>query len=155
VSYTKKELKNYLKGLLKGKIELASFSFEYQSGHTAFHSRLRIILSSDKITHWKIPKGIPIDSSEETKAARIREIEFSIDKLRMFVQELAKSKIWDLENCTERALPDTALLSFSIRDNDSLLFEQKVWENCRNDNKQTKELLKALAAILPQDWPPP
>jgi hypothetical protein len=155
VSYTKKELKKHLKGLMKGKIELASFSFEYQSGHTAFHSRLRIILSPDKITHWKIPKGIPIDSSEETKAARMREIEFSIDKLRMFVQELIKSKIWDLENCTEKALPDTALLSFSIRDSDNLLFEQKVWENCRNDSKQTKELLKALAAILPPDWPPP
>jgi hypothetical protein len=155
VSYTEKELRNYLKGLLKGKTELAGFSFEYRSGHTAFHSRLRIILSSDKITHWKIPKGIPLDSSEETKAARIREIEFSSDKLKMFVQGLAKSKIWDLENCTEKALPDTALLSFSIRDNDNLLFEQKVWENCRNDNKQTKELLRALAAILPQDWPPP
>jgi hypothetical protein len=155
VSYTKKELKNYFKNLLKGKAELANFSFEYRSGHTSFHSRLRIILSSDKITHWKIPKGTPVDSSEETKAARIRETDFSIDKLRMFVQELAKHKIWDLENCTERALPDTARLSFSIRDSDNLLFEREVWETCRNDNKQTKELLKDLAAVLPQDWPPP
>jgi hypothetical protein len=155
VSYTKKELRNYLKDLLKGKIDLGGFTFEYRSGHTAFHSRLRIILASDRITHWKIPKGIPVESSEETKAARIRETEFSIDKLRVFVQELAKSKIWDLKNCTEKALPDTALLSFSIRNNDTLLFEQEVWENCRNDNKQTKELLKVLAAILPQDWPPP
>jgi hypothetical protein len=155
VSYTKKELRNYLKDLLKGKIDLARFSFEYRSGHNAYHSRLRIILSSDKITHWKIPKGVPVESSEEAKAAKTREIEFSIDKLKMFIQALVKIKMWDLENCTEKALPDTALLSFSIRDRDNLLFEQEVWENCRNDNKQTKELLKVLAAILPQDWPPP
>ncbi len=155
MAYTKKELRNYLKDLLKGKTELTNFSFEYRSGHNAFHSRLRIILSSNKITHWKIPRGTPVDSSEETKSARIREIEFSIDKMKLFVQELIKNKIWDLENCTERALPDTALLSFSIRNNDNLLFEQEVWENCRNDNKQTKALLKVLAAILPQDWPPP
>ncbi len=155
MAYAKKELRNYLKDLLKGKIEFANFSFEYRSEHTAFHSRLRIVLSSDKITHWKIPRGISVDSSKETKSARKREIEFSTDKLRLFAQELVKNKIWDLENCTERALPDTALLSFSIRNNDTLLFEQEVWESCRNDNKQTKELLKALASVLPQDWPPP
>lgn len=155
MAYTKKELRNYLKDLVKGKIELVGFSFEYRSGHTAFHSRLRIVLSSDKIMHWKIPRGIPVDSSKETKSARKREIEFSIDKLRLFVQELVKNKIWDLENCTERALPDTALLSFSIRNNDNLLFEREVWENCRNDDRQTKDLLKAIAAILPPDWPPP
>lgn len=155
MSYAKKELRNYFKDLLKGKTELAGFFFEYRSGHNAFHSRLRIVVSSDKITHWKVPKGTPTDASEETKAARVRELDFSADKLKVFVQELVKSKIWDLKNCTEKALPDTALLSFSIRNNDNLLFEQEVWENCRNDDKQTKELLRSLAAILPQDWPPP
>jgi hypothetical protein len=155
VSYTKKELRNYLKDLLKGKKDLTRFSFEYQSGNTAYYSRLRIILSSDKITHWKIPKGVPVESSKEAKAAKTRKIEFSVDKLKMFVQALDKIKIWDLENCTENALPDTPLLSFFIRDSDNLLFQQEVWESCRNDNKQTKELLRVLAAILPLDWPPP
>ncbi len=155
MTYSKKELKNYLKHLLKEKTDLANFTFEYRSGHTAFHSRLRIIISSEKIIHWKVPKGTPLDSSEESKVAKKREIEFSPDKLSLFIQELIEKKIWDLKNCSETALPDTALLSFSIRDNENVLFEQETWENCRNDNKQTKELLKSLSGLLPPDWPPP
>lgn len=155
MTYSKKELKNYLKHLLKEGTGLANFSFEYEYGHTAFQSRIRIIVSSDKITHWKVPKGTPIDASEESKVAKKRELEFSADKLSMFIQELMKKKIWDLENCTERALPDTALLTFSIRDNDNVLFKQETWESCRNDDKQTKDLLKSLAGLLPLDWPPP
>lgn len=155
MTYTKKELKNYLKDLLKGKAELATFSFEYQSGHTPYYSRLRITMTSDKIVHWKIPKGTPVDITKEKKAARKREITFSVEKLSAFIQELVKKKIWDLENCTERALPNAAVLAFSIRDNENLLFEQKVWESCRFDDRRTKELLKALAANIPLDWTPP
>ncbi|MFW9846916.1 MAG: hypothetical protein ACFFD6_09220 [Candidatus Thorarchaeota archaeon] len=155
MTYTKKELNNYLKNLLKGKEELSNFSFEYQSGHTAYYSRLRITVSSEKIVHWKIPKGTPLDIKQETKAAKKREIPFSDDKLSAFIQELVKKKIWDLENCSERALPNAAVLTFSIRDNDNLLFEQKVWESCRFDDKRTKELLKAISAIIPLDWTPP
>jgi len=155
VSYTKKELKNYLKGLLKEKAGLTNFSFEYQSGHTAFHSRLRIILTSQKIEHWKVPKGTPIDSAEEKKVAKIRKMEFSPEKMLVFMQELVKKKIWDLENCTERAMPGTVMLSFSIKDDDNLLFEQKIWGSCRNDDKRTKELIRALATNIPLDWTPP
>ncbi len=90
MTYSKKELKKYLKGLVKEKSGLTNFSFEYRSGHTAFHSRLRIILTSDKIVHWKIPKGIPVDITEETKAAKKREMEFSTEKLSIFIQELLK-----------------------------------------------------------------
>ncbi|MFW9933892.1 MAG: hypothetical protein ACFFDR_14745, partial [Candidatus Thorarchaeota archaeon] len=154
VSYTKKELKNYLKRLEKDKSGLSSFTFEYRSGHTAFHSRTRIIMTPEKIVLSKIPKGIPVDKDEE-KAAKVRNMAFSEDALLNFIKELIDRKIWDMENCTERALPDTALLSFMIRDGDNLLFEQKVWENCRNDDKRTKELIRSLAAILPRDWPPP
>ncbi|UCH04601.1 MAG: hypothetical protein JSW05_00115 [Candidatus Thorarchaeota archaeon] len=155
MTYTKKELRNYLKDLLKGKAELADFSFEYQSGHTAYYSRLRITVTSDKIVHWKIPKGTPVDIKKETKAAKKRDIAFSNDKLSVFIQELVKTKIWDLENCSERALPNAAVLTFSIRDNDHLLFEQKVWESCRFDDKKTKELLRTIAANIPLDWTPP
>ncbi|MFW9802824.1 MAG: hypothetical protein ACFFFC_09245 [Candidatus Thorarchaeota archaeon] len=155
MTYTKKELKNYLKDLLKGKAELANFSFEYQSGHTAYYSRLRIIVTSDKIVHWKIPKGTPLDIKKEAKAAKKREIAFSNDRLSVFVQDLVQKKIWDLENCSERALPNTAVLTFSIRDKDNLVFEQKVWESCRFDDKMTKELIRSLAANIPLDWTPP
>ncbi|MFW9908264.1 MAG: hypothetical protein ACFFEF_06795 [Candidatus Thorarchaeota archaeon] len=155
MTYSEKELKNYLKGLVKQQSGLANFSFEYNAGHTAFHSRLRIILSSDQIIHWKIPKGTPVDSSEEGKAAKIRKTDFSTEKLSAFAQDLMKLKIWDLENCAEKALPDAALLSFSIKDKEAIVFERKVWERCRNDNKQTKELLKTLARTLPPDWTPP
>jgi hypothetical protein len=155
VTYTTKELRNYLKDLLKGKAELANFSFEYQSGHTAYYSRLRITVTSDKIVHWKIPKGTPVDITKEKKAAKKREMPFSNEKLSIFIQELVKKKIWDLENCSERALPNAAVLTFSIRDNDNILFEQKVWESCRFDDKRTKELLRTLAANIPLDWTPP
>jgi hypothetical protein len=155
VTYTKKELRNYLKDLLKGKAELANFSFEYQSGHTPYYSRLRITMTSDKIVHWKIPKGTPVDITKEKKAAKKREITFSVEKLSAFIQELVKKKIWDLENCSERALPHSALLTFSIRDNDNILFEQKVWESCRFDDKRAKELLRTLATNIPLDWTPP
>ncbi|MFW9966400.1 MAG: hypothetical protein ACFFEA_04535 [Candidatus Thorarchaeota archaeon] len=155
MAYTKKELRNYLKDLLKGKAELANFSFEYQYGHTAYYSRLRITMTSDKIVHWKIPKGTPVDIKKETRAAKKREISFSTDKLSVFIQELVKKKIWDLENCSERALPNAALLTFSIMDKDNLLFEQKVWESCRFDDKKTKELIGTLAATIPLDWTPP
>ncbi|MFW9889750.1 MAG: hypothetical protein ACFFER_16300 [Candidatus Thorarchaeota archaeon] len=155
MTYTKKELRNYLKDLLKGKAELANFLFEYQSGHTAYYSRLRITVTSDKIVHWKIPKGTPIDSKQETKAAKKREIAFSNDMLAAFIQELVRQKIWDLENCSERALPNAAVLTFSIRDSDNLVFEQKVWESCRFDDKTTKELIRTLASNIPLDWPPP
>jgi len=155
VSYNKKELKNYLKQLLKGKTELSNFSFEYRSGQAAFHTRLRIVISSEKITHLRVPRGTPIDPSKESKAAKKREINFSSDKLSEFIQVLIKKKIWDLENCTERVLPDAVSLLFSIRDKDNILFEQKTWEICRNDNRQTKELLKSIARLLPPDWPPP
>lgn len=155
MTLTKKELKNYLKDLLKGKAELANFSFEYQSGHTAYYSRLRITVTSDKIVHLKIPKGTPVDIKKEIKAAKKREIAFSNDKLSVFIQELGKKKIWDLENCSERALPNAAVLTFSIRDKDNLLFEQKVWESCRFDDKRTKELLRTLSANIPLDWTPP
>jgi len=151
VTYTKKELKNYLKDLSK-KAELSSFSFEYESGHLEFHSRLRIILSSGKIIQWKIPKKTPLDREKEKEKAKIRETDFSDDKILIFIKGLRKRKIWDLENCTERALPDTPLLTFSIRNNDQLVFEQQVWENCRNDCKRTKELIRILAALLPLDW---
>jgi len=155
VTSTKKELRNYLKDLLKGKAELANFSFEYQYGHTTYYSRLRITVTSDKIVHWKIPKGTPVDIKIETKAAKKREIAFSNDKLSAFIQELVKMKIWDLENCSERALPNAAALTFSIRDQDDLLFAQKVWESCRFDDKTTKELIRTLAANIPLDWTPP
>ncbi|MFX0053945.1 MAG: hypothetical protein ACFFAD_03355 [Candidatus Hermodarchaeota archaeon] len=155
MTYTKKELRNYLKDLLKGKAELANFSFEYQSGHTAYYSRLRITVTSDKITHWKIPKGTPVDIKNETKAAKKRETAFSNDDLSAFIGELSKKKIWDLQNCTERALPNAAVLTFSIRDKDDLVFEQKVWESCRFDDKRTKELIQTLAGIIPLDWTPP
>ncbi|MFX0044526.1 MAG: hypothetical protein ACFE8Z_01640, partial [Candidatus Hermodarchaeota archaeon] len=89
------------------------------------------------------------------KAAKKRESAFSNDKLSAFIQGLVKKKIWDLENCSERALPNAAVLTFSIRNNDDLLFEQKVWENCRFDDKRTKELLRTLAANIPLDWTPP
>jgi len=154
VTYTKKELKNYLKDLSK-KAELSSFSFEYESGHLEFHSRLRIILSSGKIIQWKIPKKTPLDREKEKEKAKIRETDFSDDKILIFIEDLRKRKIWDLENCTERALPDTPLLTFSIRNNDQLVFEQQVWENCRNDCKRVKELIRALEALLPLDWSPP
>jgi hypothetical protein len=155
VTYTKKELRNYLKDLIKGKADLANFSFEYQYGHTAYYSRLRITVASDKIVHWKIPKGTPIDIKKETKAAKKREIAFSNDMLAAFIQELVKQKIWDLENCSERALPNAAVLTFSIRNGDNLVFEQKVWESCRFDDKTAKELIRTLASNIPLDWPPP
>ncbi len=154
MTYTKKELKNYLKKLSK-KAELSSFSFEYESGHLEFHSRLRIILSSSKLSQWKIPKKTPLDREKEKEEAKIREIDFSEEKILIFVEGIRKRKIWDLENCTQKALPDTPLLTFRIRNNDQLVFEQQVWENCRNDCKRTKELIRTLEALLPLDWSPP
>ena len=154
VSYSKKELKNYLKGLEKDRSGLSRFAFEYRSGHTAFHPRLRILLTSEKIMHSKIPKGTPVDENEE-KAAKTKEIPFSKAELSLFIKELIDKKIWDMENCTDRALPDTPLLAFMILDGNNLLFEQKVWENCRNDDKRTKDLLRILSSILPMDWSPP
>ena len=155
MTYTKKELKKYLKDLVKKKDRLTAFKFEYQSGHTAFHTRLRIVITSERVEHRRIPRGIPVDSPNEANATKLQQMNFSGEKLSEFVGELMNSKIWDLENCTERALPDTALLTFSIRDNDNLVFEQKVWESCRNDDKSTKELLRTIAAIIPRDWTPP
>jgi len=155
VTYTKKELKKYLKELLKKQDRLTAFSFGYQSGHTSFHTRLRILITSEKIEHRRIQKGTPVDSPHEANVAKVREIEFSVEKLSAFVEELMKNKIWDLENCKGRVLPDTALLTFAIWDNDNLVFEQKVWESCRNDDKRTKELLRSIADIIPQDWTPP
>ncbi len=154
VSYSKKELKNYLKDLEKKKAGLSGFAFEYRAGHTAFHSRLRIMLTCDKIMHSKIPKGVPVDANEG-QSAKVREMAFSEDDLLLFIKELLDKKIWDMENCTDRALPDTAQLSFLIKDGGNTLFEQTVWENCRNDDKRTKELIRSLAALLPKDWPPP
>jgi hypothetical protein len=155
VTYTKKELKKYLKELVKKQDRLKAFSFEYQSGHTSFHTRLTILMTSERIEHRRIPRGTPVGSPDEANVTKVHEMEFSVVKLSAFVEELMKSKIWDLENCTERALPDTAYLTFRIRDKDSLVFEQKVWESCRNDDKRTKELLLSLAAIIPPDWTPP
>jgi hypothetical protein len=155
VTYTKKELKKYLKELVKKQDRLTAFSFSYQSGHTSFHTRLRILITSERIEHRRIQKGTPVDSSDEAKVAKVQEMKFSVEKLLAFVKELMKNKIWDLENCTDRVLPDTALLIFTIRDNGNLVFEQKVWEICRNDDKRTKELIRSIAEIIPQDWTPP
>ena len=155
MTYTKKELKKYLKNLVKKQNRLTAFSFEYQSGHTSFHTRLRILITSKRIEHRRIQRGTPVDSPEETNATKLQETEFSVEKLSAFVKEMVENKIWDLENCTERALPDTALLTFIIRENDIIVFEQKVWESCRNDDTRTKDLLRSLAAIIPQDWTPP
>jgi len=155
VTYTKKELKKYLKNVVKKQEGLTAFSFEYKSGHTAFHTRLKILITSETIEHRRIQRGTPVDSPSEANATKLQEAEFSVEKLSAFVKELMKIKIWDLENCTERALPDTALLIFTIRDNNNLVFEQKVWESCRNDDKRTKDLLRSLSAIIPLDWTPP
>ena len=155
MTYTKKELKNYLKDLLKKKAELSSFSFEYESGHMEFQARLRIILSSGKIIQWKIPKKTPLDREREDEAAKIREAEISEEKILVFIEGIRKRKIWDLENCTQKALPDTSLLTFRIKNGDQLVFEQQVWENCRNDCKRTRELIRTLEALLPLDWSPP
>lgn len=155
VTYTKKELQKYLKDLVKRQDRLRTFSFEYQAGHTSFHTRLRILITSERIEHRRIPKGTPVESPDEANVTKLQEMDFSLERLLAFVNELMKNKIWDLENCTERALPDTALLTFTIRDNDSPVFERKVWESCRNDDRTTKELIRSLAAIIPQGWSPP
>jgi len=154
VSYSKKELKNYLKDLLKDNSRLSSFMFEYRAGHTAFHTRLRINITSDKVVHSRIPRGTPVDENE-AQAAKVKELDFSPDQLKKFVKELIDRKIWDLENCTERALPDTALLSFAILNGADVLFKQEIWESCRNDDSRTKDLLRVIAARLPSDWTPP
>ncbi|MFW9850419.1 MAG: hypothetical protein ACFFF4_14900 [Candidatus Thorarchaeota archaeon] len=155
MTYTKKELKNYLKRLLKDQTGLDNFSFEYQSGHTAFHTRLRILITSTKIEQQRIPRGIEVGSPEEANAAKVHETEFSIENLSTFVELLLKKKIWDLENCTDRALPDTAQLTFTIRENDNIVFTQKVWQNCRNDDDRTKDLIRAIASLIPMNWSPP
>ncbi len=155
MTYTKKELKNYLKNLLKKKEELSFFSFEYESGHMEFQARLRIILSSGKIIQWKIPTKTPLDREKEDEVAKKREVEISEEKILVFIEGIRKRKIWDLENCTQKALPDTPLLTFRIKHDDQLAFEQQVWENCRNDSKRVKELIRTLEALLPLDWSPP
>ncbi|MFW9807494.1 MAG: hypothetical protein ACFFFK_12265, partial [Candidatus Thorarchaeota archaeon] len=52
-TYTKKELKKYLKNLVKKQDGLTSFSFEFQSGQSSYHTRLRILITSEKIEHQK------------------------------------------------------------------------------------------------------
>ncbi|TFH10601.1 MAG: hypothetical protein E4H14_02230 [Candidatus Thorarchaeota archaeon] len=146
-------MKNYLRDLVKKKVELSNFSFEYESGHLEFHSRLKIFLSSSKIIHWKIPKKTPFNREKEV--AKIRETEISEEKILVFVEETRKRKIWDLENCTQKALPGAPLLTFRIKHNGQVVFDQQVWENCRNDSIRVKELIRALGALLPQDWTPP
>ncbi|MHA1863594.1 MAG: hypothetical protein ACTSWA_07480 [Candidatus Thorarchaeota archaeon] len=112
-------------------------------------------MSPGKIIQWKIPKKTPLDRVREEKDGKKRETDVSNEKILIFVEGLRKRKIWDLKNCTDRALPETPLLTFRIKNNDELVFEQQVWENCRNDCKRTKELLKILEALLPLDWSPP
>jgi hypothetical protein len=153
VTYSKKELKNYLNDLLKNNSKLSSFSFEYESGHLEFQSRLRIFLVSGKLIQWKIPKKTPLDREEEV--AKIRETEISEEKVLAFVEGITKWKIWDLENCSEKALSETALLTFRIKYNGEVVFEQQVWENCRNDSKRVKEVIRSLGTILPLEWSPP
>ena len=155
MTYTKKELKNYLKDLLKEKKELADFSFEFQSGHMEFHARLRLILSSHKIIQWKIPQKTPVDSKKEKAEAKIREMDVSKEQLLIFLKSIIKRKIWDLENCEYRALSDTPLLYFKIKNKDQLIFETEVWEACRNDSARVKEIIRALGALQPRDWTPP
>ena len=155
MTYTKKELKNYLKGLLKEKEGFDTFSFEYLSGHTEFFLRLRLIVLSGKVVHWRIPRGTQVGITEEKKAAKIRETDFSSEQMLVFIDALFKNKIWDLENCTEKPLPDTALLTFVIKEDEKPIFKQEVWESCRNDNDQTKAILKALTATIPEEWTPP
>ena len=155
MTYTKKELKNYLKELSKKKAEVSSFSFEYESGHREFQARHRIILSGGTIIQWKIPKKTSLDRETEEKEGKKQEIEVSDEKILIFVEGLRKRKIWDLENCFEKSLTDAPLLTFRIKNNDQLVFEQQVWERCRNDCKRTKEVIRALAALLPLDWSPP
>ena len=91
----------------------------------------------------------------EEKEGKKRETEVSDEKVLIFVQALQKRNIWDLENCFEKSLTDAPLLTFRIKNNDQLVFEQQVWERCRNDSKRTKEVIRALAALLPLDWSPP
>ncbi len=155
MTYSDKDLKNYLKDIVKGKLSVANFSFEYRSGHTSFHTRLRILVTSERIEHRRIPRGVEVDSPEEAKATKVKETSFSEEKMKSFAEELMKKKIWDLENCTDRALPDTALLTFTILDNGNPIFQQEVWESCRNDDARTKDLIRALSAIVPRDWTPP
>lgn len=155
MAYSSKDLKNYLKDLVKGKTTITNFSFEYRSGNTSFHTRLRILVTAEKIEHRRIPRGIEVDSREEKKATKVNETDFSEDKLKSFAEVLLKKKIWDLENCTDRALPDTARLTFTILDNGNPIFSQEIWESCRNDDTRAKELIRAISAIIPRNWSPP
>ncbi|MFW9814755.1 MAG: hypothetical protein ACFFEW_02440 [Candidatus Thorarchaeota archaeon] len=155
MTYSNKELKKYLKSLLKEKNDLSTFSFEYLSGHTAYHTRLKIIVTSERIVHRRIRSGVPVGGPEEEKEAVVQELEFSAEKLVAFVKELIEKKIWDLENCTTRALPNMALFTFSIRKNDEIVFKQEVWEICRNDDDKTRELIRVLSALIPEELTPP
>ena len=155
MTYSKKELKKYLKGLVKDPSGLPNFSFEYQSGHNSYHTRVRILVTSERIEHRRISRGVEVDSPDEAQATKVRETNTSSEQLKTFVETLLKKKIWDLENCTERALPDTALLTFIIRDNGNPIFKQEIWESCRNDDTRAKELIRALSALIPRDWTPP
>jgi hypothetical protein len=155
VTYSKKELKKYLKGLVKDPAGLPNFSFEYRSGHTSYHTRLRILVTSERIEHRRISRGIEVDSPDEAKATKVRETNISTEQLKIFVEALLKKNIWDLKNCTDRAAPDTPLLTFIIRDNGNPIFKQEIWQICRNDDTRAKELIRALSALVPLDWTPP
>ncbi|MFX1483786.1 MAG: hypothetical protein ACFFCP_11440, partial [Promethearchaeota archaeon] len=98
MTYTKKELKKHLKDLVKKQDGLTAFSFEYQSGHSTFHTRLRILITSERIEHQRIQKGTPGGSPDEANETKTQEMGFSVEKLSAFVKELMKNKIWDLEN---------------------------------------------------------
>ena len=155
MTYSNKDLKNYLKGLVKDPSGLPNFSFEYLSGHTSFHTRLRILVTAERIEHRRISRGVEVGSPDEEKATKVRETSITNEQLQTFIEALLKRKIWELENCTDRALPDTALLTFIIFENGNPVYKQEIWESCRNDDTRAKELIRALSALVPEEWTPP
>ena len=64
MTYSEKDVKKYLKGQTKDQSGLTNFSFEYLSGHTSFHTRLRILVTSEIIVHTGIPRGIEVGSPQ-------------------------------------------------------------------------------------------
>ncbi|MFX1449308.1 MAG: hypothetical protein ACFFCM_00615 [Promethearchaeota archaeon] len=153
--YNKKLIEEFLRDVLEKPKMRDKFEFDYKAGHTAFHARVYLTISFNELVYKYFPRGTPMNPIEEEKRAQIQKRSLSEEVATNFLKGLIKNSVWNLLNCTDIVEPDTALLTFIIKNGAEIIFQSEIWESCRHTAEHTKSILDLLLEISPKKPMPP
>ncbi len=153
--YNKKLIEEFLKDVLEQPSIREKFEFDYKAGHTSFHARVYLKITYNELIYKFFPRGTPMNPIEEEKRVQIQKRSLTKEEAINFIKGLIKNSVWDLLNCMDIVEPDTALLTFTIKKGENIIFKTQIWEECRHRVENIKSILDLLLEISPKEPMPP